>query len=191
MDKLSSYNIFNYLFPGTLFITLAEQLTSFRFLMDSNWVYQLFLFYIAGMILSRIGSLLIEWIYKKLCIVIYSSYPNYLEANQKDKEKKISILLQENNIYRTLVATFISLLILLIINQFKGAFEFCTSPAGNMIEVLVLIILFSMAYSKQTMFIRKRVHHLMQKDDKEEKVKQAEADGYKWASRLVRKCVET
>jgi len=30
LDKLSSYNIFNYLLPGVVFVVLAEALTTFH-----------------------------------------------------------------------------------------------------------------------------------------------------------------
>ena len=65
LDKLSSYQLFNYLFPGIIFINLIDLLTSIQILYD-RVEFIIFLYYIAGMILSRIGSVVIEPLYKGL-----------------------------------------------------------------------------------------------------------------------------
>lgn len=59
LEKLSSYQLFNYLFPGIIFINLIDLLTSIN--VPQNRVeFMVFLYYIVGMVLSRIGSVVIE-----------------------------------------------------------------------------------------------------------------------------------
>ena len=64
LDKISSYNLFNYLLPGVLFALLADGLTSYTFI-QSDIVVGIFLYYFMGLVISRVGSLAIEPILKK------------------------------------------------------------------------------------------------------------------------------
>ena len=108
LEKLSSYQLFNYLFPGVLFINLIDSLTSIHFSFD-RVEFTIFLYYISGMILSRIGSVVIEPLYKGFCWVVFAGYKDYVEASKQDS--KIDILSMENNTYRTLIASFVALLL--------------------------------------------------------------------------------
>src|SRR5947209_8137066 len=56
LDKLSSYNLFNYLLPGTMFVAGAQRISDHKFKQDSI-VVELFLYYFIGLVISRIGSL--------------------------------------------------------------------------------------------------------------------------------------
>ena len=59
LDKLSSYNIFNYLLPGTLFAVAGDAFTSYSFVQKDVLV-AVFAYYFMGLVISRIGSLMIE-----------------------------------------------------------------------------------------------------------------------------------
>ena len=59
LDKLSSYNLFNYLLPGAIFVAASQRISSHAF-RDENIVIELFLVYFIGMVISRVGSLTIE-----------------------------------------------------------------------------------------------------------------------------------
>jgi hypothetical protein len=47
LDKLSSYNLFNYLLPGTVFVAAARRISAHAF-KDENIVVELFLYYFIG-----------------------------------------------------------------------------------------------------------------------------------------------
>lgn len=64
VEKISSYNIFNNLYPGILFIYLLKFMFGTNILSD-NWFENLIVCYFVGMVLSRIGSIIIEPIMKK------------------------------------------------------------------------------------------------------------------------------
>ena len=64
-EKISSYNIFNNLFPGIIFCSVLTKATRFCFTSESI-IEQLFIWYFTGMIISRIGSVFVESSLKKI-----------------------------------------------------------------------------------------------------------------------------
>jgi hypothetical protein len=58
MEKISSYNIFNNLFPA-LFVYLLERSTKV-ILSTDDIVKNIVLYYFAGLIIGRVGSIIIE-----------------------------------------------------------------------------------------------------------------------------------
>jgi len=59
IEKLSSYNIFNYLFPGVVFAILATKFTNLNLTFD-NLFLGAFAYYFIGLVISRFGSVFIE-----------------------------------------------------------------------------------------------------------------------------------
>lgn len=177
LDKLSSYQIFNYLFPGTIFINLVDLLTSIQIPHD-RVEFTVFLYYMTGMILSRIGSVVIEPLYKGFCWVVFAVYKDYFEASKHDS--KIDILSMENNTYRTLIATFTSLLVVYSLDLTQWFKEFNGTKYAAPIYVALLIVLFSLSYRKQTSFVRRRVFHIVNKKDTDEIKDIKEKQKYGW-----------
>lgn len=165
INKISSYQIFNYLLPGIIFVNGIEYTTSLSF-PNEDIVFRFVIYYVSGMILSRIGSMIIGPLCKKYFLVVYSSYENYLKTLKKDK--KLDILVKENNTYRTLIATFIAIFLIYVFDHFHWFHLLNNSPWSMCIYLLLLIILFVCAFRKQTSFIRKRVHHNMNINDIDE-----------------------
>lgn len=165
LDKVSSYQLFNYIFPGVLFIEGIEQSTSILFPSTNVW-FRVFIYYISGMVLSRVGSLFIEPVYKRLCWVVYAKYGNYLKALEKDS--KLDVLVMENNTYRTLVATFLLMLIIYILDKFSWFQTFNDSILSLLVYFGLLIFIFSVSFNKQTSFVRQRTHHDLGLKDSEE-----------------------
>ena len=71
LNQLSSYNIFNYLLPGILFVVAAEAFTDYSFL-QRDLVVGVFVYYFIGMAVSRFGSLVVEPILKKMSWVTFA-----------------------------------------------------------------------------------------------------------------------
>ena len=94
LDRLSSYNILNYLIPGVLFLVLVDTF-DIAPIEENNILLMLFGGYFAGMVLSRVGSVIVEPWFKKWKIVKYAQYKDYLDAEARDS--KISTLLSESN----------------------------------------------------------------------------------------------
>ena len=81
VEKISSYNIFNNLYPGVLFIYLSKFIFEIKILSD-NWFENLIVFYFAGMVLSRIGSIIIEAIMKKINEICLKNKITFLQENK-------------------------------------------------------------------------------------------------------------
>lgn len=162
-DKISSYNIFNNLLPGVIFCYTLEITTRFT-LSAPNIITQLFIWYFAGMIISRVGSIIIEYCLKNLKIrqrpyLIFADYKQYVAAAKADPE--IAILSEVNNTYRTIIALVITWGIIYIYDEFFYDWVSALFPAGNKIlfilSALFLMLLFIKSYKKQTNYIRQRV----------------------------------
>jgi hypothetical protein len=153
LDKLSSYNIFNYLFPGAVFCVVADRYFTIPLLQDSI-IDGLFLYYFVGLVVSRFGSIAIEPLLKKFGIIQYSDYADFVEASKADP--KIEILSESNNMYRSLLSAAILLSLIIVTNQLVidhpglGEYvKYALLPA--------LIVLFGFSYKKQADYISKRV----------------------------------
>lgn len=153
LEKISSYNLFNYLLPGVLFVIFSNTFTTYSFIQD-DIILALFSYYFVGLVISRLGSLILEPVLKKVKLLKFGEYKKFLEACKTDS--KIELLSEANNMYRTLCAMFIALLILKIyeILEFK-----IPLPAGMRIWTLVitLLVIFLFSYVKQSGYITKRV----------------------------------
>lgn len=153
VDKLSSYNLFNYLLPGTLFVAFSEWVTQYSFVQE-NIVIGLFLYYFIGLVVSRIGSLVIEPILKKVKFVEFAPYPDFVTASSKDP--KLEVLSESNNMYRTLCALFVSIGGLKVYELIATQCQ-CVDKIGPGVLLVLLFVLFCVSYRKQTGYIKKRV----------------------------------
>lgn len=153
LDKLSSYNLFNYLLPGFVFSAIADALTSYKILQE-DIIVGIFVYYFVGLIISRIGSLCVEPVLKKIGVVKFSSYVDYVEASKEDD--LIEVLSEANNMYRTFCSLFFCLVILKIFQIISGAIPFLETNAEEILVVFFLV-LFGFSYRKQTAYIKRRI----------------------------------
>jgi hypothetical protein len=153
LNKISSYNVFNYLFPGVVFAVLAGEVIN-RSLVQHDVVTGAFLYYFLGMVVSRFGSLIIEPILKGLKFVRFANYKDFVLASQKDA--KLDVLSEMNNTYRTLAALFSLLLLLKLYVKLEARFP-GLKPWEATILTALLLLMFLVSYRKQTGYITKRV----------------------------------
>lgn len=161
LDKLSSYNLFNYLFPGIIFVVLAEQFTSFSFV-QKDLILGAFYYYFIGMIISRVGSLIIEPILKKFKFISFASYSQFITASKQDD--KIDILSETNNMYRTFCSVFLFLILLKCYEFFLAKYTWIANVDSE-VAIIGMFILFLFSYKKQTKYISNRVASLLNKED--------------------------
>ena len=160
IEKISSYNLFNYLLPGILFAVIISSLTSYSFIQE-DIIIGFFVYYFIGLIISRFGSLVIEPILKKISFLKFTNYKDFICASKKDS--KINIFSEENNMYRTFCSMFVLLILLKLYHFISLKF-----PIIEWLDVDFLIILFLLmflfAYRKQTQRITKRIKTVLNKD---------------------------
>jgi hypothetical protein len=153
LDKISSYNLFNYLLPGVLFAVIASKLTHYSFL-GYEVVAAAFLYYFIGLVVSRFGSLVIEPLLKFTGFVKFAEYKNFVAASKKDP--KIELLSEVNNTYRTLCALFVLLLLLKLYEQLGVRWPFL-ERFYVIVLIVLLLVTFAFAYRKQTEYVKKRI----------------------------------
>ena len=162
IDKISSYNIFNYLLPGILFVGLGKEITSFS-LVQNNLLIGLFLYYFIGLIISRLGSLTLEPLLKWIKFVKFAPYEDYVRASKLDP--KIEIFSEQNNMYRSLCMLSIAL-ILLKIYDLAWSSGSLDNAAIIFIILVGLLVLFLCSYKKQTeKYVVKRVKIALEKEE--------------------------
>ena len=163
VDKISSYNIFNNLYPGIVFCYLLKIMLRTNILSD-NWFENLIIFYFVGMGLSRVGSVIIEPLMQKIKIkkaplLNYAPYKDFEKAS--NMEPLIATLSETNNTYRTLLSCFVCTFIFkvfLLINDKLVQFGCIFFQDNKDWFVLIFLVwLFAKSYIKQTNFVRKRV----------------------------------
>jgi H+/gluconate symporter-like permease len=155
IDKISSYNLFNYLFPGIIFVIILPEITKYDLVQENN-ILGAFLYYFIGLVISRFGSLIIGKILqsKKLKFIKFADYSEFIFAS--DKDKKIELFSEINNMYRTLISLF-CLLLFSILYQKVSDWLNISESLSYILLIISLIVLFVFSYRKQTSFITKRV----------------------------------
>jgi len=153
IDKITSYNLFNYLLPGILFAVIAEKLTPFSF-MQENIIIGTFVYYFIGLVISRFGSLVIEPFLKKISFLKFAPYSDFVSASKDDP--KLEVLSEANNMYRSFSALFVLLLFLKFYSLIE--LKFSTIKAYNpYFLIILLLVMFLCAYRKQTKYITNRI----------------------------------
>jgi hypothetical protein len=153
LNKLSTYNVFNYLLPGILFAVFASRLTHYSFL-QPDLVVGVFTYYFIGMVVSRVGSLVVEPLLKSLRFVAFANYKDYVSATKKDL--KIELLSEANNTYRTLCSLFVLLLVVKLYELLEAKIPALESKNG-IVLIGFLLVMFLFAYRKQTDYVKKRI----------------------------------
>lgn len=153
LDKISSYNLFNYLLPGILFVGITKQLTDYNFFQNDTFI-GAFFYYFIGMIISRFGSLIIEPILKKVSFLKFSDYKEFVSASKKDE--KIDLFSEVSNTYRTIIAMLVILLLIKLYNHFQVLWKI-PKHTTVLTLVILLLVLFIFSYKKQANYITKRV----------------------------------
>ena len=153
LDKLSSYNIFNNLLPGIIFVVFAEVFLQRSFIQDNLFV-GVILYYFIGLVISRIGSLIFEPLLKKISFLKFADYKDFVTASMTDS--KLEVLSEVNNMYRTFVALFATLLISRIYEAVESVWP-ALKKASPFVAVVAITTLFLVSYRKQTSYITKRV----------------------------------
>lgn len=141
-SKLSAYQLLSLMLPGASLLGTMKFVFSIDIKADENIWWFLLASYVVGLIISRIGSLLIEEIFKKIGIIKGYNVGNYIAKRKEDD--MIETLLSFANLYRS----FCALSILLIIVTIVEGYSLCDYWLYYLLEVL-LLLLFGFSFYKQ------------------------------------------
>ena len=151
IEKIDSYNIFNYFVPGAIVFEFLRMLVAAPSVSDV--LSRLLIYYFTGLTVSRIGSMLLEPVFKAIHLVRHSDYDAYVKACEADK--KIELFVEIANMYRTI---YVGALVCLV-----ATFTVETSPELSIrlldvrLALLALALLFFLSYRKQSNYVNKRV----------------------------------
>lgn len=154
LNKISSYNLFNNLLPGVLFAAFLNHFTEYN-ISQNNLLFNAFLYYFIGLTISRVSSITIEPILKKIKFVKFRDYSQFVNASKKDS--RLDILVETSNTFRVLLT--VLLLVLLAKGYYSINLNFLKLNQ-NIQEYLLLAIIaviYLFAYRKQTEYITKRI----------------------------------
>ncbi len=154
IEKISSYNLFNYLLPGVLFTIFSKNFLHID-LIQENIILDVFLYYFIGLVVSRFGSLAIEPSLKKIKFLRFAKYEDFVIVSKNDS--KIEIFSEANNMYRTFIAMF-ALLLLSKLYFYIQTFYPSMQYWNLHILIALLLVMFLYSYRKQTMYIFKRIY---------------------------------
>lgn len=156
VKKIDSYHLFNYLVPGVVATECILWLLNVK--VDLNVFSGFFIFYFVGLVISRIGSIIVEPILRTLGVIKFKPYAEYLKASKKDD--RLELMSQENNAYRTYVAMCVTTVPVFIYAYTNHANRHLTAHAIPLGIILVgVTVLMVLAYRKQTSFVTKRIGH--------------------------------
>lgn len=141
-NKLSAYNLLSLMLPGASSLGIMKFLFAIDIKVDENIWWFLLASYVVGIVISRMGSLLIEELIKKLGIIEDYQVSDYILRRKEDDF--VETLLSFANLYRSFCILSICFLIITLI---KG-YNFCTYWHYYTLE-LCLGILFGCSFCKQ------------------------------------------
>ena len=173
IEKLSQYNILTNILPGTILCIVFTFCIGYNMLVTDNWYLQCVIFYFAGIVNNRFGSLALEPLLKKLKILKFTSYKDYIVAESKDA--KITILSTENNVFRSYASLCVIAIFASIFKILEDKIEWiknCESEYKMMTLLVLLLIVFILSYRKQTSYVNKRINDALE-IDKEDKANNA------------------
>ena len=162
-DKISPYDILNNILPGSALIIIFDRCFKEYSFGSAQVIENVFLYYLAGLLASRVGSLIVEPRLKVWGVIQYSPYNEFIQAERIDE--KVATLSTINNMYRTFVSVFFILFLFnfyhFIING-SGFASFLT----RFILFVLLFIISIFSYKKQTYLIKKRVSVIIEQSKK-------------------------
>lgn len=150
VEKIGSYNIFNNLLPGIIFYSLVSHFTKLT-LITGELIYDAFLIYFYGVLISRFGSLVIEPILKALKLIKPVQFEEYCVASKNNTH--LAVLTEVSNTYRSLVAALVLFGITYLFETLFGYSEF-TSELVIAIVLIGVITLLIFSFRKQTNYIK-------------------------------------
>jgi len=138
LEKLSSYNLLNYLVPGVITVLVVSKTTHFNLIQQDIWL-GAFFYYFVGMLVSRFGSLIIEPILKRIktkkgSFIEFANYGDFAKASSTNP--KIEVLSEANNLYRSFISSFMCIGLLIVYDHVRTI-----SPVIINIEKPVVILL--------------------------------------------------
>ena len=174
VEGISVYEVVNNIIPGSIYVILVELLTDFTIIKSNKISFEnIVLVYFIGLVISRMGSLLLEpFLRKRFCcgaFLTFAPYKHFLKAKILDKEGSVRYYSMINNMYRCMTMTSLCVLLTVFLHLIwngVSAFYFSNKNIFIVLGCFFLIALFGLSYRKQTEYLRQMVEHILENNQK-------------------------
>ena len=140
-NKLENYNILNYILPAIVFDIGCRYYINIKIIPTDNIFISIFIYYFLGLVISRIGSLIIKPLLWKLKILNKKDRSERVDFyNAEEQDKKIKILFTDYNMYRNFIATFFLLLIAKSTYAVKTLLNINSTIVFTILFILLIIL---------------------------------------------------
>ena len=160
-EKISTYQILNYMIPGSVLCMLLKYLVGYD-LLAFSLIENIIICYFVGMVNSRLSSLVLKPILKKTKVIIEADHKDFIRAEKGDS--KLTVLSDMNNTFRAFANAMVLLLIAYALKHF-AVIEAFVMKNLNWIAIVSLLIVFILSYRKQTSYVKERVEINKEKKD--------------------------
>lgn len=151
IEKIDSYNIFNYFVPGAIIFEFLRVLINAEPITDI--LSRILIYYLTGLTVSRVGSIIFDPFFKLIRVVRHSVYDEYVSAC--DSDKKIELFVEIANMYRTIYVGALVCALATYLAPLAPAFE--AHQQIVRVTLAALAVLFFASYLKQSNYVNKRV----------------------------------
>lgn len=165
MEKIISsipvYNLLTNLIPGTILAALLKFCVEDcdLFLLTNNiWLLAVILYFL-GVVNSRISSLIIVPLLRKIKLISGVDHAEFTKAELKDSTGKLTQLSRMGTEYRSYVSVFLITIVVKLIFLWPMAKVF-VAEYSCVILLIFCLILFLFSYKKQVVYISSRVKSL-------------------------------
>lgn len=153
LDKISAYQVVNYIIPGSVLCVLLKHMVGYDIIAFSM-IENVIICYFVGLVNSRLGSLILRPILKKCRLVKDAPYDDFVSVEKYDA--KLTMLSDINNVFRSFASVMLVSLIAYGIKHIEIIEKYIITNF-NWIAILFLLILFVFSIRKQTKFVKDRV----------------------------------
>lgn len=161
LQLIGAYEIFTNFIPGAIFVYFNRRILGNQLGEERILFYLLPVIYFIGVVINRIGSIGLNFVVRKLKIISFIDYNDYIMVEQiTNGNNKLAILNRVNNLYRTFAS-------MLLCHIFIQPF-FCTDSCKEILQIIfikswvswLLFLLFMLSYRKQSKIIIKYVQKI-------------------------------
>ena len=152
IEKISTYQILNYMIPGSVLCVLLKYWVGYDLIAFSA-VENVIIVYFVGMVNSRLSSLVLKKILKKTRFIKETERDDFIMAEKKDA--KLTVLSDINNMFRAM-ANVMLLLLVAYGMKYIGSIETFVLDNFNWIAIGALFLLFLFSFREQTKVVKNR-----------------------------------
>ena len=152
-EKISEYQILNYMIPGSVLCVLLKYLVGYDIIYFSI-AENVIIVYFVGMVNSRLSSLVLKPFLEWTKIIQEAPYADYVRAEKKDA--KLKVLSDINNMFRSMANVMVLLLLAYGLKHACCIEQFILNNF-NWIAIVSLLIIFICSMRKQTNYVKGRV----------------------------------